>query len=52
MTVLNVKQLGLKYGAVVTRVMCMVSNMDVLFDNVEFCSVYHGEVMARQCCDG
>ena len=26
--------------------------MDVLVDHVAFCSVYHGEVVARQCCDG
>ena len=36
---------------VVSGAMCMVSNMDVLVDNVEFCSVYHEEVVARQCCD-
>ena len=49
---LNVKQFRLKYGVVVSGAICMVSNMDVLVDNVEFCSVYHGEVVARQCCNG
>jgi hypothetical protein len=36
----------------VSGAMCVVSSMEVLADNMEFCSVYHGEVVARQCCDG
>jgi len=51
MTIVNVKKFRLKYGVLVCGAMCLVSDMDALVDNVEFSSVYHGEVLARPYCN-
>jgi hypothetical protein len=49
---MNCKAIWAKMWVEVSGAMCVASSMDVLVDNMEFCSVYPGEVVARQCCDG
>jgi hypothetical protein len=44
---MNCKAIWVKMWAAVSGGMCVVSSMEVLVDNIEFCSVNHGEVVAR-----